>query len=267
MDLKIQGKVAIVTGGSRGIGREISAELAREGCKVVVSARGQEAIDETVDQIRAGGGEATGFSADLSVLDSYDQLVGFTRETYGDADIAIFNMETPAPGSYNEKTEADFAYAYHVVVLCYLRFARLVLPHMRSQRWGRIVTIGSGAAKQLVRPAMGFHYDLTNATRVSALALSKTIAADVAPFGITVNTVGTGLIDTENAITWFSARAKESGITHEEFLNNFLPFIPAGRKGSVEEMAGVCLFLCSDRASYITGDIVMCDGGIFNTTG
>ncbi len=265
MDLGIGGKVALVTGGSKGIGREISQELAREGCRVVVVARQQEAIDETLALIKAAGGTAIGISADLSVLENYDRAVAETTRVFGAPDIAIFNMETPAPGNFNDLTEADFAYAFNVVVLCYLRMVRLVLPHMRAQKWGRIVTIGSGAAKQPVRSDMGFDYHLANTTRVSALALSKTIAIDVASDGITVNTVGTGYIETTNAVAWLSARAKEDGVTVEDFYKNFMRFIPTGRAGSVQEMAGVCLFLCSDRASYTTGEIIMCDGGIVNT--
>jgi 3-oxoacyl-[acyl-carrier protein] reductase len=265
MDLGIKGKVALVTGGSKGIGREISVELAREGCRVAVVARNQDAIDATVAEIKAAGGTAIGISADLSVLDNYDRAVEETTRAFGAPDIAIFNMETPAPGQFEKLTEEDFAYAYHVVVLCYLRMVRLVLPHMRAQKWGRIVTIGSAAAKQPVRAGMGFDYHLANTTRISALALSKTVAADVISEGITVNTVGTGYIETENAKIWLSTRAEETGVTRAQFFKNFMTFIPAGRPGTVQEMSGVCLFLCSDRASYTTGEIIMCDGAIVNS--
>lgn len=265
MDFGISGKVALVTGGSRGIGRQISVELAREGCLVALSARRQDSIDETVAQIESEGGRAIGISADLSVLENYDRVVEQVARTFGAPDIAIFNMETPAPGRFDDLTEADFAYAFNIVVLCYLRMVRLVLPHMRERRWGRIVTIGSGAAKQPVRSAMGFDYHLANTTRIAALALSKTIASDVASAGITVNTVGTGLIDTQYARDWFAARAAESGISYEQFLQNFMRFIPAGRQGTVQDMAAVCLFLCSARAAYTTAEIVMCDGGIANS--
>ncbi len=266
MDLGIKGKVALVTGGSRGIGREISLELGREGCRVGVVARRQDSIDETVALIKGAGGEAIGLSADLSVLENYDRAFDTVTRAFGAPDIAIFNMETPLPGRFDALTEADFAYAYHVVVLCYLRMARLALPHMKAQKWGRIVTIGSGAAKQPVRSGMGFDYHLANTTRVSALVLSKTMAADLAPFGITVNTVGTGFIITDYSRNWLGARAAEKGITYEEFMQNFMTFIPTARAGTVKEMSGVCLFLCSDRASYTTGEIIMCDGGITNTT-
>jgi 3-oxoacyl-[acyl-carrier protein] reductase len=152
-----------------------------------------------------------------------------------------------------------------VTSLCYLRMVKVVLPEMRRRKWGRIVTVGSGAAKQPVRSAFGFDYHLANATRSAALVLAKTIATEVAKDGVTVNTIGVGLISTDNQKQWFAARAKEQGVTYEQFLENFLKFIPAGRIGQVQEMAAVALFLCSARGSYITGEIVTADGGIFNT--
>jgi 3-oxoacyl-[acyl-carrier protein] reductase len=265
MDLGIRGKVALVTGGSRGIGREISLELAREGCIVVVVARRQDSIDETLALIKKEKGTAIGISADLTVLDNYDKVVAETTGRVGAPEIAIWSLESPGAGHFQNLTEADFAHAYHVTSLCYLRMVKVVLPGMRERKWGRIVTIGSGAAKQPVRSAFGFDYHLANATRSAALVLAKTIATDVAKDGITVNTVGVGLISTGNQKEWFSARAKESGVTYDQFLASFMQFIPTGRIGHVREMAAVTLFLCSDRASYITGEIVTADGGIFNT--
>jgi 3-oxoacyl-[acyl-carrier protein] reductase len=265
MDLGIRGKVALVTGGSRGIGREISFELAREGCRVVVVARRQDSIDETLALIKKDGGSAIGISADLTVLDNYDKVVAEATRSVGAPDIAIWSLESPGAGHFQNLTEADFAHAYHVTSLCYLRMVKVVLPAMRARKWGRIVTIGSGAAKQPVRSAFGFDYHLANATRSAALVLAKTIATEVAKDGVTVNTIGVGLISTDNQKAWFSARAKENGVTYDEFLTSFLKFIPAGRIGQTREMSAIALFLCSDRASYITGEIVTGDGGIFNT--
>ena len=265
MDLGIRGKVALVTGGSRGIGREISQELAHEGCKVVVVARRQDSIDEMLDLIKKDGGTAIGISSDLSVLDNYDNVVAEVTRVFGAPEIAIWSIESPGAGHYENLTEADFAYAYHMTSLCYLRMVKTVMPAMRKRKWGRIITIGSGAAKQPTRSAFGFDYHLANATRSAALVLAKTIATDVAPDGITVNTIGVGLISTDNQKEWFTARAKENGISYEEFLANFMKFIPTGRIGDVKEISAITVFLCSTRASYITGEIVTTDGGIFNT--
>jgi 3-oxoacyl-[acyl-carrier protein] reductase len=265
MDLGIRGKVALVTGGSRGIGRAISRELARNGCAVCVVARKQGAIDEAVELIRSEGGTAIGLSADLSRLESYDEVVARTREAFGDPDIAVFNMETPAPGPFEDLTEADFSYAYHIVVLCYMRMVKAVLPAMRRQRWGRIVTVGSGAAKQPIRGSMNFAYALANTTRLAAVGLTKTIAAEVAPDGVTLNTIATGTIDTELSREWFAARAAEQGVDTQEFMGRICRMIPVGRSGRPEEMAGLCAYLCSDIAAYTTGETILCDGGMFNS--
>jgi 3-oxoacyl-[acyl-carrier protein] reductase len=265
MELGMSGKVALVTGGSKGIGRAVSRELASEGAKTAVVARGREAIDATVAEIMAAGGTAIGISADLSKLESYDAVVRETTERLGPPDIAVFNMETPAPGAFEELNEEAFAYAFHIVVLCYARLVRRVLPHMKAQRWGRIVTIGSGAAKQPVRGNLNFSYALTNTTRVAAVGLVKTIAAEVASYGITLNSIGTGAIETGYSSAWFAERAKEIGLDVESFMTGIRSHIPAGRLGQPEEMAALCTYLCSDRASYTTGETILCDGGMTNS--
>jgi 3-oxoacyl-[acyl-carrier protein] reductase len=218
-----------------------------------------------VTEIKAAGGMAIGISADLSKLDSYDAVVAETTRRLGGPDIAVFNMETPAHGSFEERDEAAFAYAFHIVVLCYARLVRQVLPHMKARRWGRIVTIGSGAAKQPVRGSINFSYALANTTRVAAVGLVKTIAAEVAAYNITVNTIGTGAIETGYSTAWFHERAKESGISDEDFMVGITAHIPAGRLGQPREMAALCAYLTSERASYTTGETILCDGGMTNS--
>jgi 3-oxoacyl-[acyl-carrier protein] reductase len=265
MDLGIRGKVALVTGGSKGIGRAVSLELAAAGAKVAVIARERTAIDAVTAEIAEQGGSAIGISADLSKLETYDAIVADTTQRLGAPDIAVFNMETPAPGSFAELDEAAFAYAFHIVVLCYARMVRCVLPTMKARRWGRIVTIGSGAAKQLIRGNLNFAYALTNTTRVAAAALMKTISTDVASYGITVNGIGTGAIETGYSTAWFKARAQEAGIDTDGFLTGITSHIPAGRLGQPVEMAALCAYLCSTRASYTTGETILCDGGMTNS--
>ena len=156
MDLRIAGKVALVTGGSKGIGRSISLEMADNGCKVIVVAREQAAIDDTVAQIRAKGGTAIGISADLTVLENYQRVVDQATAELGAPDIAVFNLVAPKPGSFDELTQDDFDYAYRIVVSCFAAMVRSVTPAMKENRWGRIVTVGSGTAKQPVRSSSGF---------------------------------------------------------------------------------------------------------------
>lgn len=265
MDLGIAGRTALVLGGSKGIGRAVCRELAAAGANIAVVARGQQAIDDTVAEITATGVRAIGISADLFRLDSYETVLARCTADLGAPDIAIYNMDPPPPGSFADVDEAQLAEAFHIVVLCYARMLRLVLPHMQQQGWGRIVTIGSGAAKQLVRSSLNFGYVLANTTRVAASALAKTAAAEVAGSGVTINTIGTGLIESGQSTGWIAERAAENGVDAATFAAGMVSHIPVGRKGQPEEMAALCAYLCSARASYTTGETILCDGGMTNS--
>jgi 3-oxoacyl-[acyl-carrier protein] reductase len=265
MDFGIAGRNALVLGGSKGIGRATCRELAAAGVNVAVVARGQQAIDDTVAELKEMGVRAIGISADLWTLKNYEAVVAKCIAELGAPDIAVYNMDPPPPGGFGDVDEDALAHAYQIVVLCYSKMLRLVLPHMQEQRWGRVVTIGSGAAKQLVRSSLNFGYVLANVTRVAASALAKTVAAEVAPYGITINTIGTGLIESGQSTGWIHERAQEHGISDEEFAAGLVSHIPMGRKGKPEEMASLAAYLCSERASYTTGETILCDGGMTNS--
>jgi 3-oxoacyl-[acyl-carrier protein] reductase len=265
MDLGIAGKSALVTGGSRGIGRAISLDLAREGCRVTVAARGQADIDDVVAEIRAAGGEAVGISADLTDLDAYGDVVGAARSAFGDPDIAIFNLREPKHGSIEQMDEAELAEALHLTTLCFSRLVRAVSPAMKARGWGRIVAIGSAAARQPIRPYAGFDYDLANPSRAAAMGLLKSWASRLAPSGVTINTIATGTFDTDYARGFFAARARDAGLPLDDVLQSLYQAIPAGRMGDVSEISGLCTFLCSQRGGYTTGETVLCDGGFANS--
>ena len=265
MDMGIAGRTALVLGGSKGIGRQIARDLADAGVNVIVVARGQQAIDETVAEALAKGVRAIGISADLLDLGAYQRIQDLAVAQLAAPDIAIYNLDPPPPGTFFDVDEDLLAQAYHSVVLCYSRMLRVVLPHMQAQSWGRIVTIGSGTAKQLVRSGLNFGYILANATRISAAALAKTVAAEVAGQGITINTIGTGYIDTDANRAWTSKTAAAAGMSLEDFRGNMYQHIPVGRAGKTEEMAATCLFLCSQAAGFTTGETILCDGGQSNS--
>lgn len=268
MDLGIAGKVALVTGGSHGIGRCISLDLARNGCKVVVVARRQEWLDETVNAIKDEGGEAVAFSADMLDFDSYPRMVAAAKQAFGtEPDIAIYSPVGPPPGAFDDFTDEDFEKSYTAVVKGFANFVRAVAPAMKEKRWGRIVTIGSGHGKLPARlSTLHFSYVLANTNRPAALGLSRTIADELGPFGITVNTIPPGFIDTgENYQAFFEKCAAREGITYEEFMEREMKRIPMNRYGKPEEISGVCAFLCSQRAAYITGQYLVVDGGHMET--
>jgi 3-oxoacyl-[acyl-carrier protein] reductase len=261
MDFGIAGKVAVVAGGSRGIGRATAIDLGREGCKVVVVARSHGPIDETVAAIRAAGGTAMGISADLTDKDEIGHMLEQARAAFGPVEIGIFNTDGALRGRFEETTDEDFAEAYNTFALSYTWFMRQLLPQMKQKKWGRVVTIGSMSVKM---PHREYPLILHNSARAAALGIARTLADEYAQHGITINTLGTGSIETGKFKKVFDQLAKSQGISYEEVIDEKTSAIPAGRLGTPEEMAAVAVFLCSARASFVTGQMILVDGGRVN---
>jgi len=260
MDFGLQGKVALVSGGSKGIGRAIAEELAREGARVLIAARGQEAIDATLGAIRARGGTAAGCAADLATEEGVLRAVAAARESFGPPEIAISNVYGPTHGRWDETRNEDFRAAYDQIVMSVVWLSRAVVPDMKKKRWGRLLNVGSICAKE---PHRELPLVTANVTRVGVVALNKSLSAELGRFGITVNTLATGGFLTDRYRAYFEKRAAEQGIPVERTLER--PEIPVGRLGSPDEMAAVAAFLCSARASYVTGQMVVVDGGRVET--
>jgi 3-oxoacyl-[acyl-carrier protein] reductase len=263
MDLGIAGKVALVTGGTHGMGRVVAERLGAEGANVVVVARGQAGLDDTVAAIEAVGGQAMGVSADLTDFASYAHMVEQAKARFGAPEIAIFTPVAPPSGGFDDFGDEDFDRAYAYIVKAFAHFARAVTPAMKERRWGRIVTIGSGAAKSPARRSiLNFDYVLANTVRPAGLGLSRSLADELGPYGITVNTVPPGFIDTgENYAAFFEKCAQDAGITYDAFMEAFLKKIPANRFGRPEEVGSLVAFLCSKDAGYINGQYIVVDGG------
>jgi 3-oxoacyl-[acyl-carrier protein] reductase len=262
VDLGIAGKTALVSGGSKGIGGAIARELAAEGARVVVTARGKEAIDATVADITAAGGTATGFAADFTTKDGVHAAVEHAERNYGPVEIAVFNVYGPTDGRYEDATDEDFTKAYNDMVLALHWMTHRVLPGMKQAGWGRLVTVNSIASKEVHRELPLF---TANATRVAAVSFNKTLSAEVGQYGITVNTLGTGGFITDRYTTYMKKRAAERGEPYDAFAAARRDDIPVGRLGYPEEMAAVAAFLCSARASFVTGQFVVVDGGLVRT--
>lgn len=262
MDFGIKGKVALSGGGSKGIGRAISEELAREGCKVVVAARGREAVDETVAAIRATGGEAIGVSADMTQKAGIEAAVAAAVAAYGAPDIVIGNIYGPTHGRWEETKDEDFLVAYEHIVMSEVYLCRATIPAMKARGWGRIVTVNSTCSKEI-------HRDLplvtANVTRVGTTALNKSLADEMGQYGITINTLGTGGFLTERYRSYMKRNAEAGGRAYDEEQANRRDDIPVGRLGYPEEMAAVAAFLCSTRASFVTGQLIVVDGGHVRT--
>lgn len=258
MDLGIRGRVALVSGGSRGIGRAIAERFAEEGVRVVIAARTPGPIEEAVEAIEATGAEAAGVEADMTTEAGVARAVGFARERFGPPDIAIANVVSPADGDFFELDEARFIDAYRVLTLSIAHLARAVIPDMRARRWGRIVSVGSGSAKE---PPRELRHVLGNTARSSGVTLVKSLANEFGRDGITVNSLGTGLFRTAFMEAYFERLGAERGIDRESAIEAWCETIPVRRPGEPREMAALCAYLCSELGGYVTGQLVMVDGG------
>lgn len=231
--------------------------LAREGCHVIVAARGQEAIDETVASITSEGGSAIGAAADLANKTDLMRALDAGCKAFGAMpDIALNNVNGPAPvyGLLDVQPE-DFERIFRTFNLSAVYLAQAVLPHMKEKGWGRLISTCSDAPKEPTRD--GKHV-MPTAARATVVTLNKSLADEYGPFGITVNTIGTGYIGSERMYQIMGDIAKDRGMTLEEMV---APQIPLRRIGKPEEMAAVIAFLCSQQAAYINGTLVQVEGG------
>jgi 3-oxoacyl-[acyl-carrier protein] reductase len=249
MDLGIDGRVALVMGASRGIGRGIAAALAREGARVAIASRSQEKIEEAASAIE---GDVTPFVSDASDIDGLAGLADEVAAALGPVEILVANTGGPPFGGALDHDIAEWELAYRSLVLAPVALAKAVVPGMRERGWGRIVNVGSNSTRE---PIPGLN--LSNSNRMAAIGFLKTLSLEVAGDGITVNTVLTGRFATERL-------ADEDGSLEpaEEAARGQ---VPAARLGTPDEYGDLVAFLCSERAGYITGTTIPIDGGLLRS--
>ncbi len=260
MDLGIAGKVAFVEGGSMGMGRATAELLAEEGCKIVIAAlpEHEDTIKDTVEAIIAAGGQAAGVAADLTVEDDVNSAIAFAAETFGPPDIAVANVAGPGAGYFDDVSNDDFTLSFQQMAMSMVYLARAVLPHMREQKWGRIVTLNSNAAKE---PPPELAHILANTARAAVVPLNKSLSNEFGQDGVTVNTIGTGYIGTARMRGYYERLSAERNVPVEDLLADLTSNVPVRRVGKPEEMAGVVAFLCSELGGYVTGEFINVDGG------
>ena len=245
MDLGLSGRVALVTGASKGIGRGIAEALAAEGARVAISSRSPEGIEATAAEI---GAEP--FVHDSEDLDAVPELLAGVERGLGPIDIFVANTGGPPAGPNPLGFDREqWSGAYRTLVLAPMAIAERVVPGMRERGFGRIVSVSSTAVRE---PIPGLI--LSNSHRAALLGALKTLAREVARDGVTVNSVLPGRIATDRTIQLSGSREAAKRAAAEQ--------VPAGRLGTVEELAAVATFLCSERASYLTGTTVQVDGGL-----
>jgi 3-oxoacyl-[acyl-carrier protein] reductase len=258
MDLGLQNKIALVAASSRGLGKATAWTLAEEGCDVVITARGQEALDRTADEIRAATGrQVLAIPADVSVVADIDRLVDAAIATFGRIDILVNNAGGPRPGVFTDMNDEDWLTAIDLNLMSTIRLTERLLPGMRQRGWGRIINITSVSVKQPLPNLI-----LSNTARAGVVAMAKTLAGQVAAEGITVNNVCPGYMLTNRVLGIAETRAEEEDRSVESIIEEMAQDIPARRVGQPEELAALVAFLASQRAAYITGTTIQVDGGI-----
>jgi 3-oxoacyl-[acyl-carrier protein] reductase len=257
VDLGLTNRVALVAAASRGIGFATARELAREGARVFLCSRDGNRASEAAEKIHEETGVAVaGIAADVTDDQSVKQFVDLALDRAGRVDILVTNAGGP-PATTFDQTDLDlFRKAFELNALSAIRLAKLVLPGMRQRKWGRIVNITSVSVKQPIEGLI-----LSNTVRAGLTGWAKTVAAEVAADGVTVNNVAPGYTRTERQEELARARSKALGKTRDEIIATWATQGPMGRIGEPEEIAAAVAFLASERASYITGITLQVDGG------
>ncbi len=257
MDFGLAGRVALVAAASKGIGFAAARELAREGARVFLCSRDEERARAAARSIaEETGAECTGLRADVTSEEDARAFVAAARERAGRVDILVTNAGGPPSATFESAGLEMYRRAFELNALSAVRLAQLVVPTMRAAGWGRIVNVTSISVKQPIEGLL-----LSNTVRAGLTGWAKTLSAEVAAAGVTVNNVAPGYTLTERQDELAAARAGASGKSKEELIEMWAEQVPMRRLAAAEEIAAAIAFLASERASYITGVTLQVDGG------
>jgi 3-oxoacyl-[acyl-carrier protein] reductase len=258
MDLGLTSRVAIVAAASKGLGRAVAEELAREGAQVAICARTASTLAEAAAHIRQTTGKEV-FHQALDVTDSaaVTAFVAAVEARFGRLDICVTNSGGPPSNVFKDTKPEDWRSALDQLLMSTIYFAKEALPRMQKNKWGRLITITSSAVKQPVDGLL-----LSNSVRAAVTGLARTLANEYAADGITVNNVCPGFTRTARLDGLASTISSRTGAKPEEVFADWEHEIPAGRVGTPQEFAAVVAFLASERASYVNGTSIAVDGGL-----
>ena len=262
MELGLQGKVALVTGGSDGIGKAAARRLAQEGASVIICARRSDVLAAAVEELKkATGGEVVGIPADVTKPIELRSLFDKTIDAYGRIDILVNNAGTASALYFGDATDEDWDTDLNLKLYGAIRCSRLAISHMQKQGGGRIINVTTPGGKAPAAASVP-----TSVSRAAGIALTKALSKDYAKDNILVNTVCVGTIKSgQNERGWQRARTEDPSLTLDRFYADRGKSIPVGRVGEAEEVGDVIAFLASERASYVTGASINVDGGVAAT--
>jgi 3-oxoacyl-[acyl-carrier protein] reductase len=259
MELGLRNRVAIVAGASQGIGRATAEAFAAEGCRVAICARNAASLKAAAEAIgKQHNVEVLDQAVDVADSSAVHGFVEAVLNKFGSADICVTNAGGPPAKGFLAATLEDWCKAVDTNFMSTVYFAREVIPHMQRKRWGRIITITSITTKQPVPDLV-----LSNAVRTSVVGLVKSLANEFGKDGILVNNVGPGYTATDRLKELARTRARNSGQKEEEIFAGWAADSPLKRVGEPREIADAVVWLASERASYITGQTLLVDGGVY----
>lgn len=258
MDLKLRGKNVLVAASSKGIGRAVAEEFAKEGANVALCSRNEEQLHKTAEEIKEHYGvKVYSHQADLTVKSDIEAFVQGTVSALGGLDVLITNSGGPPGGTFEEMEDEQWELAFQQNLMSVIRLIRGALPHLKQSGAGRIANIASISVKQPIDGLI-----LSNTFRTGIAGLAKTLAGELAPYGILINTVGPGRIATDRTLYLDGLKAEARQVSIEEIRAESERSVPLGRYGQPEEIARMIVFLCSEANSYSTGQSIMVDGGL-----
>jgi 3-oxoacyl-[acyl-carrier protein] reductase len=263
MELGLKNKSALVTAASKGIGYGVAKVLAIEGCKVVISSRNQDSIEQASRKIakESGNDQVYGIASDIMSMQDTDHLIGFARDKMGGVDILAYNTGPPKPGTFSDLSDSEWEEGVNLLLLSATRLARGVLSGMVQNKWGRLIFITSTTLRQPIGNLL-----LSNTARLGVAGLSKSLATEYGSKGITSNGIMQGHILTDRQRQIAEDLSRRTGKSAEEAMRMAIADVPAGRHGTIEEVGNLVAFLASDKASYINGAMIPIDGGMIRST-
>jgi len=263
LELGLKGKGAVVTAASKGIGFGVARVLASEGCKVIISSRDPNSIQQATEKIvdQTGNREVYGISANLTIKDDIERLLESARQKIGRIDILAYNTGPPKPGTFADLSDEDWEDGVKLLLLSATRLAKGVLPEMVQNHWGRLIFITSTTLRQPIGNLL-----LSDTARLSVAGLSKSLATEYGPKGITSNGIMQGHILTDRQREIALDVSRRTGAKVEDAMKRALVEVPIGRYGTVEEVGYLTAFLASDLAGYINGAMIPIDGGMIRST-